>query len=120
METQSARKKKKKNMKKTCEKRDNAGVRERSTTLPRARAPRRPQRAPRPTAPRRAPRPTRTTPRGRGQKEQKEQKVELLMVHNRRLRGRANLESDKHAGKPGAFAMKVAKSAQTFARDVAV
>ena len=28
----------------------------------------------------------------------------LLVVDSRRLRGRTNLESDKHAGKPGAFA----------------
>ena len=43
--------------------------------------------------------------RGGGSEEQKEQKDELLVVDSRRLRGRANLESDKHAGKPGAFAI---------------
>ena len=32
-------------------------------------------------------------------------KLQLLMVGSRRLGGRANLESDKHAGKPGAFAI---------------
>ena len=31
-------------------------------------------------------------------------KLRLLMVGSRKLRGRANLESDKHAGKPGASA----------------
>ena len=39
-----------------------------------------------------------------GSEEQKEQKDELLVVGSRRLGGWANLESDKHAGKPGAFA----------------
>ena len=39
-----------------------------------------------------------------GSEEQKEQKGELLVVGSRRLGGWANLESDKHAGKPGAFA----------------
>ena len=40
-----------------------------------------------------------------GSEEQKEQKGELLVVGSRRLGGWANLESDKHAGKPGAFAI---------------
>ena len=32
-------------------------------------------------------------------------KLQLLMVGSRRLGGVTNLESDKHAGKPGAFAI---------------
>ena len=31
--------------------------------------------------------------------------MQLLMVGSRRLGGVTNLESDKHAGKPGAFAI---------------
>ena len=40
-------------------------------------------------------------------------KLQLFMVHSRRLGVLANLESDKHTGKPGAFAMCLGRIQRT-------